>query len=110
MGVDTNVLLTENPSPLEILEWANEHYTKVNLTHSGDDFYYLNFMEGEDQRHIAIFSNGNCMCDYADVSSKPCALLSMGMWGNSEVIARRLATHFGGLIKVNDCTDDWTSA
>lgn len=108
MGVDTKILLTSNPSPLDVLVWVDKHYERVNITASSlEDFYYINFKDGEDERHVSFFTNGNCSSDYQDISSSPCAYLSMGCWGNSEVIARRMAIYFGGFIMVNDCSGDW---
>ena len=107
MGVDTKVLLTSPPSLLELLDYADEKYSQATLSKAGSDWYRLCFVDCGDKRALAVFPPYVCACDYDDVHTGPAILISMGCWGNSEAIARRLAVKFGGMIMPNDWRDDW---
>ena len=108
MGVDTKVLLTDPPEILEILRYAEDQYKGAVLTCTkASEIFWLKFTDGEDIRQLAIFPKGVCASDYADVCNTPAILISMGCWGNSEAVARRMAIKWGGMIMPNDCTDDW---
>lgn len=110
MGVDTKALLTSAPDILDILNYVTERYRNASLMRAGVEpyFYYVDFKDGSDQRHVALFPPGKCASDYADFWPGPAVYISMGHWGNSELIARRMVVHFGGgFIQPNDCRDDW---
>lgn len=110
MGVDTKVLLTNPPSILDLLAYAEETYSRAKLRFCkiGDGgFYRLEFRDGKDQRTLSVFPPDECASDYADAHTGPAIYISMGCWGNSEAIARRLAIKYGGMVMPNDCTDDW---
>ena len=109
MGVDTKAILTKAPTATDLLIWADKNYKKANLTASHVDsrFFHLNFMDDKDQRNLAVFVDNSVACDYRDLYTGDATYISMGMWGNSEVIARKLVSEFGGWLRVNDCVDDW---
>ena len=110
MGVDTNVILTKAPTATDLLIWASKNYKQANLVAAGPDgdhFFYLNFMDGKNQRNLSVFVDNSVACDYRDLYTGDATFISMGMWGNSEVIARKLVSEFGGWLRVNDCEDDW---
>lgn len=107
MGIDTKILLTKAPDILDILRFATERWQDVKLSYTPAGFYWLEFMDGRDQRQLSVSPPERCASDYADVHVGPAVYMSMGCWGNSEAIARRFAVHFGGMIMPNDCTDDW---
>ena len=109
MGVDTNAILTKAPTATDLLIWANKNYKGASLAVAGvdGDHFWLNFLDGEDQRILSIFVNNRVACDYGDLYTGDATFISMGMWGNSEVIARKLVSEFGGWLRVNDCVDDW---
>jgi hypothetical protein len=112
MGISTNALLRIAPTALEIMLFLDSlpEVKSVNITPTGvePDFLYCNFTWGKEIRNLGMFLNGNCSGDYSEFYTRPATFVTMGCWGASEVIARRLVKQFGGWIKVNDCTDDWT--
>lgn len=108
MGVDTKVLLMPAPDILDVLRYLDGKYSRVTLSSASNDFYWACFKDGVDERQLAIFPPYKCASDYAEITKEPAVYISMGMWGNSEIIARGLATHFGGMIMVNDSKDNWT--
>ena len=109
MGVDTNAILTNAPTATDLLIWANKNYKKANLVAVGNDGHHflLNFVDGEDQRILSVFVDNYVSCDYRDLYTGDATYIVMGMWGNSEVIARKLVSEFGGWLRVNDCEDEW---
>lgn len=109
MGIDTKILLTGETDILNVLRFAHETFKGANLQPAGHDFYWLNFKDGEDQRGLSVFPADVCASDYADVHTGPAILMSMGMWGNSEIIARKFAAKFGGLFMVDDSNGEWQS-
>lgn len=111
MGVDTKVLLTDPPSVLELMGFIATRYKEVSLRQAGisEDipWYWMSFNDGNDKRQLSVFPPELCSTDYDDVHDGPAMYISMGRWGNSVLIARRIAKHFGGFIMPNDCTDAW---
>ena len=111
MGVETRVLLTNPPDIIEILKHVTKHYRLAKLVAiRNSDTYRVAFRDGDDERVLSVFPPGCCAGDYADVHTGPAVLISMGCWGGSEAIARRLVAEFGGMMVLNDCTDEWQTA
>jgi len=109
MGIDTQALLTDAPSALDLLHWADEKYLMATLRPSGvENLYHINFKDGEDSRMLSVFVNNSVASDYKGLYTGDATFVSMGCWGNSEVIARKLVASFGGWLRVNDCEDEWT--
>ena len=107
MGVDTKVLLTNPPDVLDLLRYTDETYKRASLRCTGSGAYQLQFADDGRDRILWVCPPGVCASDYADVHTGPAILISMGCWGNSEAIARRMAVKWGGMIMPNDCEDDW---
>ena len=107
MGVDA--ILTKAPTATDLLIWANKNYKQANLVVVGTDVnhFWLNFVDGEDQRTLSVFVNYCASCDDEGFLTGDATYIIMGMWGNSEVIARKLVSEFGGWLRVNDCEDEW---
>jgi len=110
MGVDTRALLKTNPDPITLMNWADlQGYTEVSLTPARvGGFVWLNFMDKNDSRRVAVFYDNACRGDWEDFYAGDATYISMGCWGNSERIVRSMVRDFGGWFMVNDCEDDWT--
>jgi hypothetical protein len=112
MGVSTYAVFKRNVSPLEILDFLEKKTTipfadrrngmlpdvsKLNLTSTGQkDFHWINFQYKGEDRGLAVFSNGNCKCDYKDLTTDDVTLVSLGCWGSSVEIVKLLLDEFGG--------------
>lgn len=102
MGVDTKAILRKGISIEQIEKAMSEKYTDVEVRATSNDFIYLIFKDGEDQRQLAVSFTNSCERDNG-IGGIWC---SLGMWGNSVEIARYLCEKFGGYLDENDCDDE----
>lgn len=102
MGVNTTAILRKGLTIEEIEKAISEKYTDVEVRASSNDFMYVIFKDGADQRQLAISFSNSCERDNGIAG----IWISLGMWGNSIDIARYLCETFGGYLDENNCDDE----
>jgi len=102
MGVDTKAILRKGVTIEQIEKAISQKYTDVEVRASSNDFMYIAFKDGNDQRQLAICFSSSCETDNG-ISG---VWTSLGMWGNSIEIARYLCETFGGYLDENDCDEE----
>lgn len=108
MGVDAQAILTSAPDLREIMVYLAGKYEKVKAQTIADvDHFWVHFEDGKDQRRISCFFDNCVACDYDDLYTGNATFVSLGKWGNSSRIIRRLVAEFGGWVREDDCKGDW---
>jgi len=102
MGVDTKAILRKGVTIEQIQEALSNKYGNVEVNSTFEDFMYVSFKDGDDQRDMAVSFNNSCERDNG-IAGVWC---SMRLWGNSVEIARYLCETFGGYLDENDCDDE----
>jgi hypothetical protein len=108
MGVDAQAILTSTPDLRELMSYLTSKYTCVNSTTTvNSDLFWINFVDGKDQRQLACFFDNIVACDYSDLYTGDATYVSLGKWGHSSRILRGLVAEFGGWVQEDDCSGDW---
>lgn len=103
MGVDTKAIIRKGVTIQEIKDVLEKKYSEVEVIETSmEDFFYISFKDGDDQRQLAISYSGSCERDDGIAG----VWLSLGMWGNSVEIMKYLCKTFGGYIDENDCDSE----
>lgn len=103
MGLDTKAIIRRGVTIQEIATVLKEKYTEVEVRETSmEDFMYITFKDGVDQRQLAVSFTDSCERDDGITG----VWLSLGMWGNSVEILRYVCETFGGYLDENDCDDE----
>lgn len=103
MGVDTKAIIRKGVTLEELVAHAEKKFDEVSVhTTHDDDFFYIGFKFGEENRSLAVFLDPE-MAE-RDYGIKG-ILLSLKCWGSSTEIAMHFVQEFGGFIDENDCDD-----
>jgi hypothetical protein len=119
VGVSAVAVFKKNVSPLEILDFlhsksrrniheiregVSKDFSNVSVSSTGQrDFHRVDFHHKDVNRSLSVFHNGNCKCDYKDLTDDDVTLVTMGSYGTStEILMLLLENLGGGWIDEND--------
>ncbi len=131
MSVDYKGLLNGNINPLDLARVIHQVYggEAFNVRFGQGEFnmnsghYVLNFDEEfSDEvkalrpwdrknhrihRMMHVFTEGECACDYAEITTEPMTYVSLGHWGQCKEIINALIFHFGGYRMDEAGSQEW---
>lgn len=117
MSITCKAVLDGNHAPVPIMQLVSRLYGGdghcIYATHN-DNFYEVRFNENHSaevmklrpferakhrrQRTISMFNNGYCMEDYADVTTDPATLLTVGASGDGRKVLECILSATGGYL------------
>jgi hypothetical protein len=65
--------------------------------------------EKGESRMMHVWWNGNCGCDYADVTDVPSTMVHLGNSGNAKLIINHLVEAFGGGWIKDEPSEEWVA-
>lgn len=126
MGADYKGLMRGYHNPISIAKMVNDLYGGQDFSVrvcGWDGFYYVCFKERatEEQkvmkpwdrakvlrdRQLAVFTDGDCAGDYADLTSDPMTIISLGRNGECEEIITALVGATGGWVMDDYGDQEW---
>lgn len=123
MSVNYMGLINGNIGPIDLCGLIQRHYGgshfSVHLTGT-DGFYQITFDENYKgpadtppwdrkvkTRRMSMWIDGQCACDYADVTTAPMTMIDLGHNGDCKEIIDPLVRLLGGYVKDEVVADEW---
>lgn len=124
MSITSKAILDGNIDPMTLSLFLKSNYQadciRVELTHS-PNYFIIGFrqrctlaerklrpvMRQKLERSLSVFIHGMCMEDYADVTTNPATLVTIGSAGHAKEILIRLCNAYGGWFECG-YEDGWT--
>lgn len=134
MTINYKGLIDGNHDPVDVVKFLAKNYGGYHgingysiLFTSTEGFYQITFYENltEEQkllsvsernrvanrRTMCIFTDGCCSDDYADITTEPMTLVTLGHSGDCRKIIDPLVRHFGGYVYdeciAGETCDEW---
>jgi hypothetical protein len=126
MGADYKGLMRGNHGPIDLAKMIADLYGSDRFSVDICDFegfYRINFKERPTtmqmtmrpwerakllrDRSLAVFTDGDCACDYADLTTEPMTIISLGRHGDCEEIITALVGATGGWIMDEAGDQEW---
>jgi hypothetical protein len=115
MGVDTHGIINRKMDKEEVFNFIRAAFdisAEMRFSSNDRNFAYILFKDGIEDRQLVVMSsndreiNEHSDLEFEDSTQKDYVWLSLGHWGNSIDIMKRIIAHFGGYVDENDCDDE----
>ena len=129
MSVDYQALLVGNHDPISIARLIQTNYGGSDFSIrivNDNGFYQIIFNENltaeqaavpaiermvkkirPETRNMSFFTDGDCACDYAEITTEPMTIVSLGRHGDCKEIIDPLVRLLGGYVKDEAVNHDW---